>query len=193
MKKYGKVLGSLIVGILLVAALLYTASSAMAGDGPGVPDGGGAVYSWSTAVLNKATTSLTTTVAKPSAADSWVGYSRGEYFVTFAPTLVTTTVYLTPQVSFDSINWVNLTYTYLSDGLISTSVVVTSTGVTTATNTSTGSSSIATASYGQSITGSGTSLFRLPAVGVYTRMLMTLSQADTTVMTVNLVKKNGGN
>lgn len=160
------------IGLFLCAMLLFAAASALpvkANGGPGVPDSSGAVLSYGTVTLNNATKTLTTTTAKPSGADSWLGYSSGEYFVTFAPAIVTTTVYLTPQVSADSVNWVNLTYSYLT------------------------STTVLTGQYAQSITGSGTAMFRLPSVGVYTRMLMTLSQNDTTTMTVILVKKNGGN
>jgi len=183
MKTQTRLLSAVLVA--LVMAVLLIAPTVSAGTfGPGSPDLPAVAQSTTYTFFNAKVLTTSTTITYSTSPLRLGTWAVADVFVT-GDVSGTTPFTITPQYSADNINWVDATYTYLSDS--ATTAIITSTGLTTATVSS--STALASATQRIVIASDSTSFMRIPMAGDYLRFKV--DNAGYVTITLKATMKNG--
>jgi len=177
---------TLVTLIVTLALLMLSASLVLAsGPNPGDPQAA-RVSSWSQVYTIYTENNITTTTTRYSSSPKTISgidasnflqsggaYNSADVFVS-ADISGTATIYITPQLSIDAVNWTNADYSYV-------------------TFNQTGTATLNSSTYALSLSADGTDYVRLPLAGRYLRFKIDVPAAtanNSVTPTIKLVYKN---
>jgi hypothetical protein len=178
--------------VVVVMGLLLAGS--VAASQPGEPQPGtvqglrGPSLFWEGVIAGSVTTYTTSprTQFGTDVSMVWM-YHSADIFVT-ADITPSGRITVTPQLSVDQVNWADAKYTYVADTLLSTTTVISTSGVTTATTTTAMDSAVTEATYQIVMTADGTDYLRMPVAGRYIRFK--IEHSDVVTPTISVLLRN---